>query len=50
MIDEVFASVQTATFEADLAKSHRVTHAQWLARPWRERAVETLASVLGQQL
>lgn len=50
VIDAAFASVQTETFEADLAKSHRVTHAQWLARPWRERAVETLASVLGPQL
>jgi cardiolipin synthase len=50
MIDAAFASVQTATFEADLAKSRRVTHAQWLARPWRERAVEALASVLGPQL
>ncbi len=42
--------VQTATFEADLALSHRVTHAEWLARPLHERVGETLASLLGTQL
>ena len=50
VIDKVFASAQTATFEADLAKSHRVTHAQWLGRPIHERLKETLASMLGTQL
>jgi cardiolipin synthase A/B len=50
VVDEAFASVQTATFEADLAKSHRVSHAEWLVRPWRERFGEALASVLGTQL
>lgn len=50
IVDEAFASVQTATFEGDLAKSHRVSHAEWLARPWRERFSEALASLLGTQL
>lgn len=50
VVDRAFASAQTATFEADLALSHRVTHAEWLARPWRERAGETLASWFGTQL
>jgi cardiolipin synthase len=50
VVDKAFASAQTATFEADLANSRQVTHAQWLARPWRERFGETLASVLGTQL
>ncbi len=50
VVDKAFASAQTATFEADLAKSHRVTHAQWLARPIHERLKETLASMLGTQL
>lgn len=50
VVDQAFASAQTATFEDDLAKSHRVTHAAWLARPLRERLGETLASLLGTQL
>lgn len=50
VVDKAFASEQTATFEADLAKSHRVTHAQWLGRPIHERLSETLASMLGTQL
>lgn len=50
VVDKAFASVQTATFEADLAQSRRVTHAQWLARPIHERLGERLASLLGTQL
>lgn len=50
VVDPVFARIQTATFEADLAKSHQVTHAQWLARPLRERVGEMLASLLHTQL
>ena len=50
VIDPAFAKEQTTTFEADLAKSHQVSHAEWLARPLRERFGETLASLLGTQL
>lgn len=50
VVDKDFASLQTTTFEADLAKSHRVTHAEWLRRPLRERLSETLAAVLSSQL
>ena len=50
VVDKAFASVQTATFEADLGQSHRVSHAEWLARPLRERVGEALASMLGTQL
>lgn len=50
VVDRDFARVQTATFDADLAKSHRVSHQEWLARPLRERFGEALASVLGTQL
>jgi len=50
VVDKAFASQQTATFEADLAKSHQVTHAQWLARPLHERAVEALAALISAQL
>ena len=50
IIDAAFASAQTATFEADLALAHRVTHAEWLARPAKERIFEWLASLIGTQL
>ena len=49
VVEKAFASMQTATFEADLARSHRVTHAQWLERPLRERVIEA-ASILSTQL
>ncbi len=50
IFDQRFAAIQTATFEADLALSQRVTYAQWLARPARERVGEWFASVIGSQL
>lgn len=50
VVDKAFASVQTATFEADLAKAHRVSYAEWQARPARERLGEWLASVISTQL
>jgi hypothetical protein len=37
IVDAEFAGEQTAIFEADRARSSRVTHAEWLARPFRER-------------
>lgn len=50
VIDPAFATLQTATFEADLANAQQVTYAQWLARPTYERLQETLASLLDTQL
>jgi cardiolipin synthase A/B len=50
IFDAAFAAEQTAIFEADLARSRRVTHAEWLARPFTERVGERLASVLRSQL
>jgi cardiolipin synthase len=50
VVDKPFATLQTAIFDADLAQSHTVTHAEWLERPQRERWGEALASMLGTQL
>jgi cardiolipin synthase A/B len=50
VMDTTFAAAQTALFEADLALSRRVTHAEWLDRPLRERLGEVMASVVGTQL
>ena len=50
VLDADFAAAQTAVFEADLALSHRVSHAEWARRPLRERLHERLASLIGSQL
>jgi len=50
VLDTDFAAAQTAVFEADLALSHRVSHAEWSQRPLRERLGERLASLIGSQL
>jgi cardiolipin synthase len=50
IVDPAFARAQTTTFEADLALARPVSHAEWLARPARERAGEWLASLIGTQL
>ena len=50
IVDQAFASAQTAAFEADLALSHRVSYAEWQARPAREKFGEWLASLIGTQL
>ena len=48
--DAAFAREQTAIFEDDLAKAKPVSFAEWSARPWRERAAERVASLIGSQL
>jgi cardiolipin synthase len=50
VVDAAFASAQTATFESDLALAHRVSQAEWQARPARERIGEWLASLIDSQL
>jgi cardiolipin synthase len=50
LYDEAFAAQQTAIFEDDLAHSRRVTLEAWRNRPWREKALEGLASLLRVQL
>ena len=48
--DHAFAAEQARIFDADLAKSRRITLAEWQARPWKDKALERLASLLGSQL
>lgn len=50
VVDPAFAAAQTAIFEADLAKSHRVTLEEWRARPLRERLAEAMAAAIDTQL
>jgi cardiolipin synthase A/B len=50
IVDPNFAAEQTAIFETDLGRSHRVSHAEWLDRPVRERLREALAALISTQL
>lgn len=50
IVDAGFASEQTTIFEADLGRSRRISHVEWLNRPYRERATEWMARVLRSQL
>jgi len=45
-----FALDQAKIFDADLARSRRITLAEWQARPMHEKVLEHLASLLGSQL
>jgi cardiolipin synthase A/B len=48
--DAEFARRQVEVFREDLTRSHRVTLAQWEARPLREKFMEQMASLLGPML
>ena len=50
IVDRAFARQQTATFESDLALSHRVSLSEWQNRPVWEKLGERLASLIGSQL
>jgi cardiolipin synthase A/B len=50
VMSAAFGRKQAEVFEADWAKGERITHEQWLARPWTEKLQERLASLLHSQL
>jgi cardiolipin synthase A/B len=50
LFDPAFAARATAVFEADIARSQRVTLEQWERRPWRERLAERWATLFSSQL
>jgi len=45
-----FGKIQQKVFEADWGKGRRITHADWLARGWKEKFFERIASILHSQL
>ena len=45
-----FARRQIAIFEQDLARSRRVTLEEWRDRPWRDKALDFVASLFASQL
>ncbi|WP_118183363.1 phospholipase D-like domain-containing protein [Paraburkholderia phosphatilytica] len=48
--DRDFAKQQTAIFDDDLRKSRRVTLEDWQRRPWTEKLVDRIVSVLDPEL
>ncbi|MEC5409257.1 cardiolipin synthase [Paraburkholderia sp. MPAMCS5] len=50
LYDEAFAARQTRIFADDLAKSKRVTLEDWKRRPWVEKLVDRVVSLLDPQL
>ena len=48
--DASFAAEQVQVFAADLARSRRVTLAEWQARPLKDKVLENVASLFGAQL
>jgi cardiolipin synthase len=48
--DAAFAAEQVKVFEADLARSRRITLAEWNDRPLKDKLLEHVASLLGSQL
>jgi len=48
--DAAFAAEQVRIFAADLARSRRITLEQWRARPFKDKMLEHVASLLGSQL
>ncbi len=50
ILDAAFALQQTQVFEADLAKSRVISHAQWLSRPWTEKMAERWSRLIASQL
>ncbi|MEO8599921.1 MAG: phospholipase D-like domain-containing protein, partial [bacterium] len=50
VISQDFALRQIAIFEHDLLRSKTITLKAWQQRPWREKASDQIASLLGSQL
>ena len=48
--DEAFARRQSEVFEQDIRRSRRMTHEDWLNRPWTEKMTEKLTGLLESQL
>ena len=50
VLNPEFGATQQRVFGQDWAKSRRITLAEWQARPWQERLMEQLATLLHSQL
>ena len=50
MLNRDFGASQRQVFDQDWALARRITLAEWQARPWTERVLERVASLLNSQL
>ena len=50
VLNAEFGATQQRVFDNDWAQSRRITLAQWQDRPWREKGLEQLATLLSSQL
>ncbi len=50
VFDHAFAASQQKVFDADWAKAKPITYAAWENRPWKEKAMGKIASLIGTQL
>jgi cardiolipin synthase len=50
VLDTEFAAQQIGIFEADWARSKPISYQAWLDRPWHEKVIEHLSSLLRAQL
>lgn len=50
VLDRDFAAEQAQVFESDKNRSRQITLEEWRNRPWREKLIEQLASLLGSQV
>jgi cardiolipin synthase len=48
--DKVFAERLEDVFEDDLTRTRRITYEMWKKRPWREKLVEKVSSLVSSQL
>jgi cardiolipin synthase len=48
--ERAFAQRQTADFENDLKRSHRITYEEWKSRPWYEKVLENVVAFFEPQL
>jgi cardiolipin synthase len=50
VLDRDFALALTRSFERDRAQARRITHQEWLRRPWKERLLEKGAALFRSQI
>ena len=50
VLNRDFGAIQRRVFDQDWALARRITLAEWQARPWTERLLERVASLLNSQL
>ena len=50
VLDQTFAAEQAEIFDQDLKQCRRITYSEWRRRPFLEKFVESMATILGPLL